>query len=252
MEVERTEAWGLVGPAARPRRRRPVADAQRARRRRTARRPGRLVRRPVLGPGRRRRRLRPRRLRHEGRRGRRPGGAARRCAAAGARLRGDLLLAGVVGEEDGGLGTYATLERGWRADACVIPEPTGCDVAGRQRRRADVPAARCPAWPRTRRARTAGVSAVEKFRRSSPRCGRSRRAATRDVDPLMRALGHRVPAGDRHGAGRRLGVDGARPAGRRGPVRGRARRDRSRTARAAFERRSPRRAPPTRGCASTR
>ena len=45
-------------------------------------------------------------------------------------LRGELLvLATVVGEEDGGLGTYALLRRGWRADACVIPEPTSLDIA---------------------------------------------------------------------------------------------------------------------------
>jgi acetylornithine deacetylase len=44
-------------------------------------------------------------------------------------LPGDLLLATVVGEEDGGLGTYALLRRGWRADACVIPEPTSLDIA---------------------------------------------------------------------------------------------------------------------------
>lgn len=43
-------------------------------------------------------------------------------------LRGDLILASVQGEEDGGLGTYATLARGWRADACVIPEPTSLDI----------------------------------------------------------------------------------------------------------------------------
>jgi acetylornithine deacetylase len=43
-------------------------------------------------------------------------------------LRGDVLLASVQGEEDGGLGTFATLQRGWRADACVIPEPTALDV----------------------------------------------------------------------------------------------------------------------------
>ena len=43
---------------------------------------------------------------------------------AGAPLAGDLLLAAVPGEEDGGLGTYAMLARGWRADACVVPEPT--------------------------------------------------------------------------------------------------------------------------------
>ncbi|MFN8023015.1 MAG: ArgE/DapE family deacylase [Acidimicrobiales bacterium] len=50
--------------------------------------------------------------------------ATEAIAAAGVRLRGDVLVASVQGEEDGGLGTYATLERGWRADACVIPEPT--------------------------------------------------------------------------------------------------------------------------------
>src|ERR671912_136256 len=43
-------------------------------------------------------------------------------------LRGDLLVASVQGEEDGGLGTFATLRRGWTADACVIPEPTSLDL----------------------------------------------------------------------------------------------------------------------------
>ncbi len=43
-------------------------------------------------------------------------------------LRGDVLLASVQGEEDGGLGSFATLQRGWRADACVIPEPTSLGV----------------------------------------------------------------------------------------------------------------------------
>ncbi len=50
--------------------------------------------------------------------------AAEAIRAAGVSLRGDLLVASVQGEEDGGLGTDATLDRGWRADACVIPEPT--------------------------------------------------------------------------------------------------------------------------------
>jgi acetylornithine deacetylase len=43
-------------------------------------------------------------------------------------LRGDLILASVQGEEDGGLGTFAMLERGWRAAACVISEPTELDI----------------------------------------------------------------------------------------------------------------------------
>lgn len=54
--------------------------------------------------------------------------AARAVRRSGVRLRGDLLVASVVGEEDGGLGTFATLRRGWRADACVIPEPTELDL----------------------------------------------------------------------------------------------------------------------------
>ena len=37
----------------------------------------------------------------------------------GNRPRGDVLVACVAGEEDGGLGTYALLDRGWRADACT-------------------------------------------------------------------------------------------------------------------------------------
>ena len=44
--------------------------------------------------------------------------------AAGVRLRGRLQLQSVVGEEDGGLGTFATLRRGYRGDAAVITEPT--------------------------------------------------------------------------------------------------------------------------------
>jgi acetylornithine deacetylase len=43
---------------------------------------------------------------------------------AGARLRGGLRLWSVVGEEDGGLGTYATLRRGHSGDLAVIAEPT--------------------------------------------------------------------------------------------------------------------------------
>lgn len=44
--------------------------------------------------------------------------------AAGIRLRGRVLLESVVGEEDGGLGTFATLQRGYRGDAAIIAEPT--------------------------------------------------------------------------------------------------------------------------------
>lgn len=81
---------------------------------------------------------------------------------AGVRLRGDLLLASVQGEEDGGLGTFATLRRGWTADACVIPEPTSL---------ATIPANSGALTFRLRvhgsathaARRTDGVSAIDKF-----------------------------------------------------------------------------------------
>ena len=80
----------------------------------------------------------------------------------GVRLRGDVLVASVQGEEDGGLGTYALLDRGWRADACIIPEPTDLDIvpanAGALTFRLRV---RGHATHASRR--TDGVSVVEKF-----------------------------------------------------------------------------------------
>ena len=50
--------------------------------------------------------------------------AARR---AGVRLRGDVLLACVVGELQGGVGTVHLLREGVRADAAIVPEPYGTD-----------------------------------------------------------------------------------------------------------------------------
>ncbi len=47
--------------------------------------------------------------------------AVRAVQAAGVRLRGRVQLHSVVGEEDGGLGTFATLRRGYRGDAAIIP-----------------------------------------------------------------------------------------------------------------------------------
>jgi len=50
--------------------------------------------------------------------------AARAVAASGVALRRPLAVHSVVGEEDGGLGAWATLRRGHRGAACIIPEPT--------------------------------------------------------------------------------------------------------------------------------
>lgn len=102
----------------------------------------------------------------------------------GVRLRGDLLLACVCGEEDGGLGTYAMLDRGWRADACVVPEPTGLDLvtanAGALTFRLLV---RGRATHASRR--TEGVSAVEKFLPVWAALQRLEARRNRGVDPVM-------------------------------------------------------------------
>ena len=88
--------------------------------------------------------------------------AVRALLSSGVPLDGDVVLASVQGEEDGGLGSYALLARGWRADACVIPEPTGLDLvpanAGSLTFRLRVPGRATHASRRS-----AGVSAVEKF-----------------------------------------------------------------------------------------
>lgn len=98
-------------------------------------------------------------------------------------LRGDLLLATVVGEEDGGLGTYAMLQRGWRADGCVIPEPTSLDIApgscGSLTFRLTIRGAATHASRRS-----SGVSAIEKSSPSSRRCAASRPNGTRPSIPL--------------------------------------------------------------------
>ena len=54
--------------------------------------------------------------------------AVRALRDAGVRLRGRVVLQSVVGEEDGGLGTFATLRRGHRGDLAVICEPTNGQV----------------------------------------------------------------------------------------------------------------------------
>ena len=102
----------------------------------------------------------------------------------GAPLRGDLLLACVAGEEDGGLGTFATLHRGWTADACVVPEPTGLDLvtanAGALTFRLRVPGLATHASRRTE-----GVSAVEKLVPLLTALQRLEADRNREVDPLM-------------------------------------------------------------------
>jgi len=77
-------------------------------------------------------------------------------------LLGRVLVASVVGEEDGGLGTLATLLRGHTADAAIVTEPTGLRVvtagAGSLMFRLTVQGRAAHGSVRAE-----GVSAVEKF-----------------------------------------------------------------------------------------
>lgn len=51
---------------------------------------------------------------------------------AGVRLKGRLIMESVIGEEDGGVGTLAAVERGYRADGAVIMEPTSLAICPAQ------------------------------------------------------------------------------------------------------------------------
>lgn len=81
---------------------------------------------------------------------------------AGVKLRGRLSVASVVGEEDGGTGTLATLLRGHTAHGAVVVEPTSLSVvaaqAGSLMFRLVVPGASAHGCVREE-----GVSAIEKF-----------------------------------------------------------------------------------------
>jgi acetylornithine deacetylase len=111
--------------------------------------------------------------------------ALRALQVSAVELAGDVLLACVEGEEDGGLGTYALMRRGWRADACVIPEPTGLDLvpasAGALTFRLRV---RGHATHASRR--TEGQSALEHFWPVWQALQRLEAERNASIDPLMR------------------------------------------------------------------
>jgi acetylornithine deacetylase len=139
--------------------------------------------------------------------------AAKAIRDAGVRLRGRLAVASVVGEEDGGTGTLATILRGHTADGAIVVEPTDLRViraqAGSLMFRLTVHGLSAHGCVREE-----GVSAVEKFlplfavlrRLEADRCG-----AAGDEDLLepgvvtetaglgpARATAHAAVAGDPH------------------------------------------------------
>ena len=88
--------------------------------------------------------------------------AAKAIRDAGVRLRGRLSVASVVGEEDGGTGTLATILRGHTADGAIVVEPTQLAVipaqAGSLMFRLVVPGLSAHGCVREE-----GVNAVERF-----------------------------------------------------------------------------------------
>lgn len=80
----------------------------------------------------------------------------------GIKLRGDVQIQSVIGEESGGVGTLATVQRGYRADAAIVLEPTRmalCPVgAGAASFRLHVSGRSAHGAMRME-----GVSAIEKF-----------------------------------------------------------------------------------------
>jgi len=100
------------------------------------------------------------------------------------RLRGSVLVQPVVGEEDGGLGTFATLLRGHRGDAAIVPEPTSLAVvnacAGALCFRVHVTGRSAHASVRAE-----GVSALEKWVPIGEALQALEEARNRDVPPLL-------------------------------------------------------------------
>jgi acetylornithine deacetylase len=104
--------------------------------------------------------------------------------AAGIRLRGRVAVHFVVGEEDGGIGAFGTLERGYRGDACVIAEPTAGSVitanAGALTFRLAVPGKSAHGSSREQ-----GVSAIDSYLPLHRALARLETERNRDPAPLM-------------------------------------------------------------------
>ncbi|MDP9239348.1 MAG: ArgE/DapE family deacylase [Actinomycetota bacterium] len=109
---------------------------------------------------------------------------------AGIRLRGRVLVESVVGEEDGGLGTFATLRRGYRGDLAVICEPSGGRIVTAT---AGALTFRLVVGGRSVHASTRldGVDAFDKYLLVHAALRRLEERRNRDPHPLM--AGYRLP-----------------------------------------------------------
>lgn len=118
---------------------------------------------------------------------------ALRDTGALARLRGELLVALVPSEEDGGQGTLAAIRAGATGDMAVITEPTRLEIvvahAGAITFRLTVPGRAAHASRRTE-----GVSALDNLATLLAALGADEaRRNARETDPLMAAIGMPYP-----------------------------------------------------------
>jgi acetylornithine deacetylase len=111
--------------------------------------------------------------------------AAAALKKSGLPLRGRLIVQSVVGEEDGGIGTFAMAERGYRADAAFVLEPTRLRLIPAQ-------AGALSFWLRVRglsahaSVRYEGISAIEKFELVETRLRQLERSLNQAPHPLFR------------------------------------------------------------------
>jgi acetylornithine deacetylase len=114
-------------------------------------------------------------------------GAVAAIRAAGVTLTKPLAVHTVVGEEDGGLGAFATLRRGHTGEACLIAEPTAGGVipanAGSLTFRLEVSGLATHGSTRTR-----GVSAIEKFEVVNRALAALEAVRNEDPHPLLKHL----------------------------------------------------------------
>lgn len=114
-------------------------------------------------------------------------GAVAAVVAAGIQLRKPIAVHTVIGEEDGGVGTFATLRRGHRGEACLIAEPTAHTVipanAGSLTFRLEIPGLATHGSTRSR-----GVSAIEKFTLIQEALQALEASRNRDPHPLLAHL----------------------------------------------------------------
>jgi len=114
-------------------------------------------------------------------------GAVAAIVASGITLRKPLAVHTVVGEEDGGVGAFATLKRGHVGEACLIAEPTAGRIipanAGSLTFRLEIPGLATHGSTRSR-----GISAIEKFQLVHQALADLEAERNRDPHPLLEHL----------------------------------------------------------------